>query len=342
MRILIRDIEKNIVFENLDSQCYSCEQKCTTEGHLCKCPASPEKELRQGKLTSQNGSFFLCDEKTFAKTTNLFKEKLGILVNTTPAIKKLYGEVQSKGQERYEKIVHNLKTLNAQSIQEQYSFISQEQLADNYQNQLALVVDEIKKNPEKAAIAFIRLTKNNANIKTEFAAHEKLSVENPVLSKSKHSIRKVILNVYHSFDLDFKDKDITVLIPDFEKKLIFDYETMRLALYHLFGNASKYIKRNTTLKIDGNEIEQRFLVTFDMDSIHIEQDEIDKIFEDGYSGVKVKATTNRKGTGLGMGLIKKALHLNDATIKVVAGNNIEAKKKVDYSNNKFIISFKTD
>jgi len=266
---------------------------------------------------------------------------MGILINTTPAIKNLYEEVRIKGLERYEKIVHNLRTLNAQSIQEQYSFLSQDQLTDNYQNLLEFVTKAINDNPEKAAIAFIRLAKNNANIKTEFAAHEKLSVVNPILSKNRHSVRKVILNVYHSFYLDFKEKNVTVFIFNSEKKVVFDYETIRLALYHLLSNISKYIKRNSNLQIGIKDSEGEFSIFFDMESIHIEKDEVQKIFEDNYSGIKVRAA-NKQGKGLGMGLIKKALTLNDATIEVIPGDGINTKNKVDYSNNKFIISFKID
>jgi len=254
MKILLRDSNNNVFFENLDSQCFSCEENCNSEGNIFTCPIFTGDEYRQGEKVNNNGTFFLCCQRSEAKTTKLFKEKLEILIYSMPTLKRIKEDIFYKTkhteQEKYEKIVHNLRTINAQSIQEQFSLIRQDLLADNYNDQLQFVTEEIKNNPEKAAIVFLRLAKNNAAIKTEFVTHEKLSVENPTLSISDHDIKKVILNVYHAFSLELKNKKVTINIFQTKRKLSFDYDTIRLAFYHLFHNASKYIKPNSILKID--------------------------------------------------------------------------------------------
>jgi len=68
--------------------------------------------------------------------------------------------------------------------------------------------------------------------------------------------------------------------------------------------------------------------------------ELIKIFEDNYSGIKVKEK-NSQGNGLGMGLIRKALELNKASIEIIAGKIIEKKNNFEYSKNEFIITFKS-
>jgi len=344
MKILLRDSNNNVFFENLDSQCFSCEENCNSEGNIFTCPIFTGDEYRQGEKVNNNGTFFLCCQRSEAKTTKLFKEKLEILIYSMPTLKRIKEDIFYKTkhteQEKYEKIVHNLRTINAQSIQEQFSLIRQDLLADNYNDQLQFVTEEIKNNPEKAAIVFLRLAKNNAAIKTEFVTHEKLSVENPTLSISDHDIKKVILNVYHAFSLELKNKKVTINIFQTKRKLSFDYDTIRLAFYHLFHNASKYIKPNSILKIDYIERDGFPTVIFKMDSIHIMDIELIKIFEDNYSGIKVKEK-NSQGNGLGMGLIRKALELNKASIEIIAGKIIEKKNNFEYSKNEFIITFKS-
>jgi len=343
MKILVRDAQKEIIFKNLDNVCLKCEKDCENEGTIFQCPVNITSETRQGKRVSSNGSFFLCCNKSVAKTTKLFKEKLEMLVYSIPTIKeikeKVYLKTKQFEQDKYLRIVHNLRTINAQSIQEQFSLIPQDVLAENYFDQLRYVQNIITENPEKAAITFLRLAKNNSSIKTEFVTHEKLSIENPVLSVNKHNIRKVILNVYHAFSLEFKDKNVRLEIFSDDKTITFDYDTIRVAFYHMFHNAAKYIKSHSVLKIECIDEISLIYVIFKMQSIHIEEFEILKIFDDNYSGVRV-VEKNKQGAGLGMGLIKKALELNNFTISIKAGKDIEKRNKVDYSHNEFRISFK--
>ncbi len=343
MKILIRDVNNEIVFENFDSNCFKCESSCVSDGNICQCDLNPNEEIRKGKkLHVHSGSFFLCCNKSVAKTTKLFKEKLNMLIYTVPTLKKIKEEVHSQTkqieQDKYQKIVHNLKTINAQSIQEQFSLIPQDLLAENYGNQIEYITNEIQKNPEKAAIVFLRLAKNNASVKTEFVTHEKLSIENPILSMNNHEIKKVILNVYHAFALELKNKNIALDIFQTKNHLLFDYDTIRVAFYHLFHNATKYIMPSSRLKIDCHEDEYMLIVVVSMFSFPILENEIEKIFEDNYSGVFAQEK-KRQGAGLGMGLIKKAIALNGGSIEVIAGEISDKKKKIEYAKNEFILSF---
>lgn len=343
MKILVRDAKNDIIFKSLDNACLKCEKECDNNGSIFQCPENNTDEMRQGKRVSGNGSFFLCCDKSVAKTTKLFKEKLEMLIYSVPTIKdikeKVYIKTKQFEQDKYQRIVHNLKTLNAQSIQEQFSLISQELLAENYNDQFQFVKKEITRNPEKAAEVFLRMAMNNASIKTEFVTHDKLSIENPVLSINSHNIRSVILNVYHAFVLELKTKNVRMVIFSTKKHLQFDYDTVRVAFYHLLHNATKYIKPNSILLIECNENLDTFHVSLKMESIHIEESELTKIFDDNYSGKRV-VEKNKQGAGIGMGLIRKALELNNATIEVNAGKEFEKKNKVDYSKNEFTIAFK--
>ena len=289
-------------------------------------------------MTHKNKILFLCSSKSITKTAKLFDEKLAMLVYSIPSIIQVQEIAKHNERQKYERVVHNLKTLNAQSIQTQYRLIPQQVLSDNYDRIYDYILDEVTNHPREATLTILRLAKNNAHMKTEFTTHEKLSMDNPILSFQEHNIRSVILNVYHSFEIDFKDNNCSFKISENNAKVKIDYDTIRVALYHMFSNAVKYMKESTTLYIDIENESDKIIVSFKMCSLFIKEDETDKIFEDGYSGINTK-NKNKNGKGLGMGLIKKSLFLNKAYLDVIRGTkNIKYKGEL-YSDNIFKINF---
>lgn len=341
MKFLITDSYNKEIVNSLDEHCTNCFLNCSSDNSSIICPSNNE-ERRYGIKENRGTKIFLCSSKNLTKTSKLFKEKIEMLVYSIPSIiktkEKALSEASISEREKYSKIVHNLKTLNAQSIQSQYKFIPQNVFVDNYHNLYEFLKDEILKRPHEATIALLRLSKNNAHMKTEFSTHEKLSVENPNLLIQEHNIRSVILNVYHSFDIDFRDNNVFFKINDSESYLMFDYDTIRVALYHLFSNAIKYICKHSRLQVTVYEKNSKTYVDFEMKSLHIAKDEKDKIFEDHYSGKSTKAK-KINGSGLGMGLIRKALQINGAEIEVICGSKIFKSDGQDFSDNTFRLIF---
>ena len=337
MKILIKD-DNNIIVDNTDDTCKMCISRCEKSNSKILCPISETEERRMGKVQHKNKTLFLCSSKDQTKTSKLFNEKISMLIYSIPSIIRVQEIAKHTERQKYEQIVHNLKTLNAQSIQTQYKFIPQQVLSDNYERIFEYILEEVKSNPKDATIALLRLVKNNAHMKTEFSTHEKLSMDNPILSFQEHNIRSVILNVYHSFEIDFRDNNNVFRISDNNAKVFIDYDTIRVALYHIFSNAVKYMQNATPLRVDIDFIDNCVSVIFRMRSLSINEDEKNKIFEDGYSGINTKSK-NKNGKGLGMGLIKKALSLNKAYLEILCGNNVIKYKGEIYSDNEFRIIF---
>ncbi len=340
MKFIISNEEK-IIIDSTEDKCKSCVDKCISENNNVTCPIYSDNR-RYGVKQINNKKIFLCTTKKEAKTRKLFDEKINVLVYTLPAIEKIKNEaiIEAKSEEKnnYSKIVHNLKTLNAQSIQSQYKFIPQSSFADNHSSLQNFVKNEIITRPDEATIAFLRLAKNNAHMKTEFSTHEKLSVESPNLSVQFHNIKSVILNVYHSFNIDFKSKNIRLNIFEDDNYIKFDYETVRVAFYHLFLNTYSYICANSNLDIEIYVKDTNVFIDFCMLSLHINEHEKSKLFDDGYSGENaIKSNTN--SSGLGMGLIKKALTINNADIEVINGNEKIKRNENLYSKNIFRLQF---
>lgn len=343
MRFLIRDNLKEIISTNFgdnDSQCFNCEKQCIDINKSKTCELF-NKEVRSGINIINSGSIFICCSKDVAKTSKLFKEKIEVFTHSLPSIIKLCEQINSaatnKERDKYAKIVHNIKSINAKNIQAIYSLIPQEKMIEYYKEQISYIKRSLLNNPDTAAMTFFRIMKNNLSMVTEFSAHDKITLENPILSVNRHEIKKVILNVYHAFIDELNNKKIDFIISDKRQFICIDYDTIRLALYHLFSNGSKYIKPNSRFTVDWDEVENKINIKFKMKSVFIHPDEIDSILEDNYSGKNVKEYL--KGSGLGMGQIKQALKLNKADLIIIPGNKIERYKQIDYADNVFIFSF---
>lgn len=335
MKYFIFNNQGDLLFSNGNNSCFECLK--SHKGLLyCRIKCLDDLEERRfGQKLINNFSLCLCCKVNKTKTTKLFKEKLEMLSYSVPSMLDFKEEIEKTAQqkelEKYTKIVHNLKTLNAQSINAQYNFIPQEIFSEHYDNVLEYVIQEVKARPKDAAIAIIRQAKNNAHMKTEFSSHEKMAMDNPVLLSKYHIVRTVVLNVYHSFDYDFKTKKVYLRIDNSDVRAFFDYETIRLALYHLFSNAVKYICDNSNLLVHIVENSDTVFIEFGMKSFYISSEEKTAIFEDHFSGSIVNKK-NLNGSGLGMGIMKKALIMNGGNIEVIPG---EKCINSDYSQNLF-------
>lgn len=335
MRFFVFTKQEELLFTNGGTTCTRC-LKNLQDTNYCKvtCP-DDSVERRLGKRDAKEYVLCLCSDSEATKTTKLFNEKIEMLSYSVPAMlhfkQEIERTVQQNELEKYTKIVHNLKTLNAQSINAQYSFIPQDVFSEHYDNILDYVVQQVQSRPKDAAIAIIRQAKNNAHMKTEFSTHEKMAMEKPLLMSRYHVVRTVVLNVYHSFDYDFKAKRVNLRIDNSDVRAFFDYETIRLALYHVFSNAVKYICENSPLNVHISESNTSVYLEFEMKSYYISPEESQSIFEDHISG-EIVTKKNLNGSGLGMGLIKKALILNGGDIEIVPG---EKKHNSEYSQNIF-------
>lgn len=323
-------------FSNTLPQCSECITKSYDTDSVCICPIHNE-ECRFQKGSAHNTEVFLCEKISTIKNRKRFQERYSLLLTNIPFFKSLVKEAFKQAadieRERYSQVVHNLKSLNAQSLMIQYSLIPQEE-NDRYRDLFSQVEEIVKNNPREATLTLLKLAKNNAHMKTEFSTHEKLTLENPMLFKQKHLVKSVILNVYHSFDVDFKDRGIRLVISESMSRAYFDYETIRVSLYHIFFNAIKYMKSHSTLNVGITEDENYVHIDFIMDSLHIFPEEVDKIFEDHYSG-RIPQLNGLSGKGLGMGLIRKAVLLNNGRFEISPG---KSSKKIEgklYSENLF-------
>jgi signal transduction histidine kinase len=333
----------SVIASNLTNTCTECFSSCNLKGNLIpKCPLYNDSR-RQGILRNNKSVTFLCCNRT--KTTKLFREKIDGLACTQDELNEIHKSVEENiklsEQQKVNRLVHNLASINAHNIQEIYDVVPQDILSSNWRDQLDYLEDEIKQNVRKYAFMLIRLAKNNIQMKSEFSIYRKLDRnETAQIELKNHPIRTVLLNVLHTFFGDFNTNSIYVNVDDFYGRVKMDYETIQVALYHFIENATKYAKPNSKIGIKFSLDGENTVMSVTMQSTYVESHERDTIFNEGVSGSEAKKL-KKNGDGLGMWRIRQMIQLNQGDFKVEFGDFIDELNDIQYTENVFKLMFKT-
>ncbi|MFS2519761.1 hypothetical protein [Bacteroides xylanisolvens] len=327
-----------ILTSSLSDECCACITKNNHNGYAqINCPKDLTNK-RIGYISNNNGQLYACSDHS--KTTKNFKDSINVYssyIYDLQIVKRQVVEEVSKNElQRVRRVVHNLRSINAHCIQELYNFIPQERFTHNINSTIDIVKDAIKKNNKDAALTFLRIAKFNGSMKAEFSVYEKLLKDNPVLTPRSYKLRDVIMIVLHMFFGDFSSVSVRVVVDEYYEKVLIDFESMQVAFYHIIENAAKYIKPHTEMNVKFSIQNEYHIVEFEMISMHLCDEDIDKMFNEGYSGINAKKS-GKSGEGIGMYRVKNLIELNNAIIEIKAGDKILSYNDIDYSNNSFII-----
>lgn len=252
-------------------------------------------------------------------------------------INKINNDLRDKNNKDTHRLIHNLITLNAHNIQEIYSIIPQGEISKESGDKIKFVCSAIEKDPIEAAKTLLRIAKNNAAMKTEFSVFNKLFGKPKELRSTSHTMHKVLMNILYLFFPDFTDKGVKVIVNRDNASAYFDYESIHVALYHLIDNAAKYTRNNSELSINIKTVEPYVILVFQMKSIKILPNEVEKIYEEGFSG-SLSQGLLKSGNGIGMNLVKRILELNHGSVSHISQpNTCEKWCGIEYQVNEFII-----
>lgn len=337
--VLIIDKKERIVFSRLDPGCRPCLVACDAESEkTAKCNSG--KMRRRGVKHSALGSVYLCSEdpdlvassKSFRKEIFLLSEMLGSLSDIRDGIKR-------EALLETRRLIHNLTSLNAHILQELYLLVPQEELSKGQGSQLQSVRKVLEEQSKNAARTFLRVLQNAAAVKTEFAVFTKLRSNKSELQPKYHKVHKVLLNIASFYFQDFQQSDVALQLEETHNEILIDYETFSVSLHHIFSNAVKYICGSTNLVIRFELTSTSYAVIFEMQSLPIYPDEIEHLYEEGFSG-RAAQSLQKAGDGIGMGIVKQLLELNNGKIRVsagVPGNNRVGQST--YARNRFDLIF---
>ncbi|PKB17236.1 hypothetical protein [Flavobacterium sp. 5] len=275
------------------------------------------KKIRYGSRKNALGILYIFTyEERYVASSKLFRDLLEISehsMNTMVTFKNTFSLNQN---EYVQGLLHNLTSINTYNIQDIFSLVPQQTLAENLNTQHEILKEIIVKQPRITANTLLKLIKSNYAMKIEFSVFEKTVMKNPIVQKSDYSIREIVLSILQIFIDDFEKKGITVTLDSNPKRLFLDYDIFFVSLYYIFENAVKYCLGGSTFKIFlVEEGLNDFIVVFDMISVRIEEEEVTKLTTKNYRSVNAIKLTD-KGKGIGMHRVLKTLRLNNAKLEV--------------------------
>lgn len=331
------DDTKRLLLSSLEDSCIGCILKNTTNGYgHIECPKKLGK-CRIGIIEGSKGLCYVCSKNS--KTTSNFKEALSNTYHSIPQLKKLFDEVRQEVAElevrRVNQVVHNLKNLHGHSIQELSLFLPQDKFTFNVNSTQDSVKKQIQRDSSAAALSILRLIKINNGIKAEFSIYDKLIRNdgvNPQLSLKPYSIQDVVFLVAQPFFEDFHQKSIWFRLGTCSDKAVFDFETIFSALYHIIGNATKYVEPRTTVNVFFSSNDKYVIIDFNMSSLHLYDEDLEHLYDEGYSG-QLARQYNVNGQGLGMYRAKIFVEWNKGTIDIQASEKTKTVNGVIYSDN---------
>lgn len=249
-----------------------------------------------------------------------------------------------KVKEETRRILHNIVSLNSLNNQEFDAIFPPEDLNGvSHKKMIQYMAAQVKERPTNFAKSISKINKNNNEIKYELDVFRYLMNPDSFLRKSRQNIHRVTKRVLDSFFIDFLDKGITVSLITQDDQLIecdLNFDSLRYAIYNNFDNALKYCKPNSNIDVCISMKDETITIEFNMISLKINENEVDRIFIEGYCGKSAKENY-LNGDGIGLFMTKRILARINSTITLSQKEEHLYNTKV-YQRNIFTIHIKLE
>lgn len=336
----IQDNDGNVICTNLPDDLIVEFNQCREEYESTMCPIRgiPKKH---GKISLSSGSIYLCSydkeitRKIFARHMHMCSELYASILSSRAILR----EHERKKIIRLE---HNIETYHKKIQEELEEIIPLDTIkASNiWKEWLEIIKENVENDFKKTAVSLLHIIKNMKLIKAEIEVFDLFNTNVESLQIAPHPIHKVVNLAMQSFWIEFVQKSIEIKIGTSYDKVLIDYPSFSVVLGHIFDNAVKYACPNYPINICFEADRQFVYLTFDMTSVIVTVDELDKIYTEEYSGeYAVKAKMH--GYGLGMYYVKKLTEMNEGTVDFIPSSTVIINYNgIPYTKNKIVIKLK--
>lgn len=328
-----------LVFENIERQ-HSCYDHCTSlnRSEVVDCPRFNEKR-RRGVYRKGGFEIYICSNDT-VRAKRLFSNSLDVITNFATEIDRSKNALQVESFKNIERLIHNLKTYNAHCIQLADIILEPNPARKGVNEQLSSIVSFLREDPEKAALYLLKIIKNNKFIQGEISIYDTLlKSETSSLNTNNHQIHRLLKGVLSIFFEEFQEKNVLINLNNTIEEVMVDYQTFICSLNLLFENAVKYICPGSTIEIFFSPGPSKVIVTIEMTSLQIMEQEKSDILHEGVSGFYAKKL-GLSGKGLGMSLITQLLQLNSCHLTITPNIKPDMKTRIHgipYERNLFVL-----
>ena len=147
--------------------------------------------------------------------------------------------------------------------------------------------------------------------------------KNLLLNKEVFDIHEMIKNVAASFEGTCKQKKISieVIFPPKNLNVNADKRKIQQVLYNLLDNAIKFSETDSVVTIETTERGEKVYTSVKDDGIGIPRNSLNKIWERFYKS-DLSRGKDKKGTGLGLTIVKEAIQAHGENINVVSTEGV--------------------
>ncbi len=147
--------------------------------------------------------------------------------------------------------------------------------------------------------------------------------KNILLNKEVFDIHEMIKNVAASFEGTCKQKKISieVIFPPRKLTVNADKRKIQQVLYNLLDNAIKFSEMDSVVTIETTERGEKVYTSVKDDGIGIPRNSLNKIWERFYKS-DLSRGKDKKGTGLGLTIVKEAIQAHGENINVVSTEGV--------------------
>lgn len=311
---------------NATPECAKCSATCKVDTEVVRCPAFDEAR-RRGVATFAGNRAYLCSNDEI-KSARLFREKRRAIANMLPLIRETRNQQRQRLIDEANRLTHNVITLNGQSLQSIYSVIPQEEfLQPTHQALIQEVTKVVRSQPVRVADLIIALYRNENFVKTEFLVYRKLIAGEEDVDRFFHNIHPIVRLVCSAFSDALDESRVQLSIAECYERVYIDYDVVAAALFHIVDNIAKYILPDTTLSVTFGRFANQLKVSFRTQSLRVDPDEVDRIFEQGYSG-RHPSRLGMEGKGLGLHTVRLLLALTGGHVRFLP--DLDAQRRVNH------------
>lgn len=328
-----------VINDFAEQSCLYCISSCSEKGMRSTLCGIDGKKRHVFFVQDERGQLYICDDKE--KTSKNFLTYVDLIKHCRPALidryRNLAADIQRVAFKELDAFQHNIVHINAEAINEFYSYITQDTLVTQYWKLHDLISDNITRHKEESVELIAKLARHNLRIKTELSVMAKLSNPDGKPSFNLGKPRDAIMsNVYMHYPM-FNKRSVRVKVSENWDKFNIDYDTLQVASFYIIENTTKYTEKGSTLNIDFKMTPHQFSIEFSMSSLFVMPSEIERIFDEGFRGEEAQKT-KRGGKGIGLYRAQRLVSFMNGKLLIEAGTMAHlGKDGYYYADNKFII-----
>lgn len=335
-KLYIRTKEGDVLIDNFDN--VSCLKCILLNGESVCCPIE-DTNMRLAYIELNDAVAYICDNKektkaNFNQLVNMSRHSFKFIVEKWQEIRQ---SILVSKKNQVDTLKHNIEHINSNSINEFYTFISQDELLRNHKQMIEIIKEKLKDNKDSGAKLIARLARHNLNIKTELSVATKLNNPDSIPNYSSINPRNAIMTNIYMLYPDFKKRNIYVQVDEFRNRITSDFEAIQVATYYVIENASKYAKENSHFQISFDDTPEELKIVFLMNSLYIDEEDENNIFTEGYKGTQA-IKSGKTGKGIGLYRARKLLMFCNSQIHIEPGSELKKSNDLYYSDNKFVIT----